>query len=476
MALKILILDDAADIRHLISEILQDEGYQCSEVGDSDTALASFKEDTPDLMILDIWLQGSDKDGLELLIYFKKNNSEIPIIMISGHADIETAVKAIKLGAYDFIEKPFKADHLLLMVERALDAARLRRENEELRQLVGIDVQLVGVSPAVNQLRTVIERVSVTDSRVLISGPAGVGKEVVARLIHGASLRKNFPFVVLNCATMAPGNMEIELFGREAVAERDQIIGTFEQAHGGTLLLDEVGDMPLETQGKIVRVLQEQRFLRVGGSHPINVDVRVIASTNHDLVKEIGNGHFREDLFYRLNVVPIVVSPLRERPEDIPHLIKHFMFEEAELAGLPERKFAEDAMAALQSYDWPGNIRQLRNVVDWVLIMAGGAADDPVKAENLPPEFFSQTPTTMRWEEGSEVMRLALRDARELFERQYLKLQISRFGGNISKTAEFVGMERSALHRKLKSLGVNSGAREEQPDNLTHFQKETALK
>ena len=476
MALKILILDDAADIRNLISEILQDEGYQCSEVGNSDTALASFKEDTPDLMILDIWLQGSDKDGLELLIYFKKNNPEIPIIMISGHADIETAVKAIKLGAYDFIEKPFKADHLLLMVERALDAARLRRENEELRQLVGVDVQLVGVSTAVNQLRNVIARVSVTDSRVLILGPAGVGKEVVARLIHGESLRKSFPFVVLNCATMAPENMEIELFGREAVAERDQIIGTFEQAHGGTLLLDEVGDMPLETQGKIVRVLQEQRFLRVGGSHPINVDVRVIASTNHDLVKEIGNSHFREDLFYRLNVVPIVVSPLRERPEDIPHLIKHFMFEEAELAGLPERKFAEDAMAALQSYEWPGNIRQLRNVVDWVLIMAGGAADDPVKAEHLPPEFFSQTPTTMRWEEGSEVMRLALRDARELFERQYLKLQISRFGGNISKTAEFVGMERSALHRKLKSLGINSGIQEEKSDNLSHFHEETVLK
>ena len=275
---------------------------------------------------------------------------------------------------------------------------------------------------------------------------------------------------------MAPENIEIELFGKEKSAEKDQIIGTFEQAHGGTLLLDEVGDMPLETQGKIVRILQKQRFARVGGTHPINVDVRVIATTNHDLVKEIRNGHFRGDLYYRLNVVPIAVPPLRERPEDIPHLIKHFMNEEAELAGLPERKFAEDAMAVLQSYDWPGNIRQLRNVIDWVLIMAVGGADELVKAEGLPPEFLSQTPTTMRWEEGSEVMRLALRDARELFERQYLKLQISRFGGNISKTAEFVGMERSALHRKLKSLGINSGIQEEKSDNLSYFHEETVLK
>ncbi|MEE2954960.1 MAG: sigma-54 dependent transcriptional regulator [Pseudomonadota bacterium] len=476
MALKVLILDDAPDIRHLISEILQDEGYQCSEFGESDTALAGFKEEKPDLIILDIWLQGSNKDGLELLIHFKEESPEIPIVMISGHADIETAVKAIKLGAYDFIEKPFKADHLLLMVERALDAARLRRENKELRQLFSVDTDLIGVSKAVNQLRNVIERVSVTDSRVLISGPAGAGKEVIARLLHRSSLRKNFPFVVLNCATMAPENIEIELFGKEKSAEKDQIIGTFEQAHGGTLLLDEVGDMPLETQGKIVRILQKQRFARVGGTHPINVDVRVIASTNHDLVKEIRNGHFREDLYYRLNVVPIVVPPLRERPEDIPHLIKHFMNEEAELAGLPERKFAEDAMAVLQSYDWPGNIRQLRNVIDWVLIMAVGGADESVRAEGLPPEFLSQTPTTMRWEEGSEVMRLALRDARELFERQYLKLQISRFGGNISKTAEFVGMERSALHRKLRSLGINSGIQEEKSDNLSHFHEETVLK
>ena len=475
MALKVLILDDAPDIRHLISEILLDEGYQCSEFGESDTALAGFKEEKPDLIILDIWLQGSNKDGLELLIHFKEESPEIPIVMISGHADIETAVKAIKLGAYDFIEKPFKADHLLLMVERALDAARLRRENKELRQLFSVDTDLIGVSKAVNQLRNVIERVSVTDSRVLISGPAGAGKEVIARLLHRSSLRKNFPFVVLNCATMAPENIEIELFGKEKSAEKDQIIGAFEQAHGGTLLLDEVGDMPLETQGKIVRILQKQRFARVGGTHPINVDVRVIASTNHALVKEIRNGHFREDLYYRLNVVPIVVPPLRERPEDIPHLIKHFMNEEAELAGLPERKFAEDAMAVLQSYDWPGNIRQLRNVIDWVLIMAVGGVDESVKAEGLPPEFLSQTPTTMRWEEGSEVMRLALRDARELFERQYLKLQISRFGGNISKTAEFVGMERSALHRKLKSLGINSGIQEEKSDNLSHFHEETVL-
>lgn len=458
----ILVVDDEADIRHLIAEILRDEGYSCREADSSEAALAALEGRIPDLIVLDIWLQGSGMDGLALLELVKAQNPELPVIMISGHADIETAVNAIKNGAYDFIEKPFKADRLLLMAERAIDSARLRRENRELRQTVGRDVPLLGNSNAITQLKSAIERVAPTESRVLISGPAGVGKEVVARLLHGASSRSDGPLIILNCATMAPDRMELELFGSENDIDGTIVPGTFEQANGGTLLLDEVADMPLETQGKIVRVLQEQRFQRVGGNSSIEVNVRVIASTNRDLQEEMANGNFREDLYYRLCVVPVTVPALKTRPEDIGVLVEHFMDTATTTAGLPKREIADDAMACLQSYDWPGNVRQLRNVVDWILIMAGGNSGDPVSADALPPEIGAETPASLRWDEGGEVMALSLREARELFERQYLKAQISRFGGNVSKTAEFVGMERSALHRKLKSLGVYDDERVEE--------------
>jgi two-component system nitrogen regulation response regulator NtrX len=458
----ILVVDDEADIRHLIAEILRDEGYSCREADSSEAALAALEGRIPDLIVLDIWLQGSGMDGLALLELVKAQNPELPVIMISGHADIETAVNAIKNGAYDFIEKPFKADRLLLMAERAIDSARLRRENRELRQTVGRDVPLLGNSNAITQLKSAIERVAPTESRVLISGPAGVGKEVVARLLHGASSRSDGPLIILNCATMAPDRMELELFGSENDIDGTIVPGTFEQANGGTLLLDEVADMPLETQGKIVRVLQEQRFQRVGGNSSIEVNVRVIASTNRDLQEEMANGNFREDLYYRLCVVPVTVPALKTRPEDIGALVEHFMDTATTTAGLPKREIADDAMACLQSYDWPGNVRQLRNVVDWILIMAGGNSGDPVSADALPPEIGAETPASLRWDEGGEVMALSLREARELFERQYLKAQISRFGGNVSKTAEFVGMERSALHRKLKSLGVYDDERVEE--------------
>ena len=458
----ILVVDDEADIRHLIAEILRDEGYSCREADSSEAALAALEGRIPDLIVLDIWLQGSGMDGLALLELVKAQNPELPVIMISGHADIETAVNAIKNGAYDFIEKPFKADRLLLMAERAIDSARLRRENRELRQTVGRDVPLLGNSNAITQLKSAIERVAPTESRVLISGPAGVGKEVVARLLHGASSRCDGPLIILNCATMAPDRMELELFGSENDIDGTIVPGTFEQANGGTLLLDEVADMPLETQGKIVRVLQEQRFQRVGGNSSIEVNVRVIASTNRDLHEEMANGNFREDLYYRLCVVPVTVPALKTRPEDIGVLVEHFMDTATTTAGLPKREIADDAMACLQSYDWPGNVRQLRNVVDWILIMAGGNSGDPVSADALPPEIGAETPASLRWDEGGEVMALSLREARELFERQYLKAQISRFGGNVSKTAEFVGMERSALHRKLKSLGVYDDERVEE--------------
>ncbi len=463
---KILVVDDEADIRRLICEILSDEGYDAGEAGGSDEALAHIGETPPDLMILDIWLEGSSLDGIQLLQAARENLPDLPVIMISGHADIETAVNAIKLGAYDFVEKPFKADRLLVMIERALDAAALRRENAELRQRTTVVPELVGDSSAIADMRAAIERVAQTDSRILISGPPGVGKEVIARLMHQKSKRSDSPFVVLNCATMAPERMEEELFGIEdSVSGAISSKGTFEQADGGTLLLDEVSDMPPATQGKIVRVLQEQTFHRVGGSDPVKVDVRVIATTNRDLQSLITDGKFREDLFYRLNVVPLAMRPLKDRPADIPPLMEYFMQRASGETGIPAREIAPDAMALLQSYDWPGNARQMRNVVEWLLIMAGGGAGEPVRAEMLPPEIAAAAPQSMGWDEGAEIMGLPLRDAREMFERQYLKAQIARFGGNVSKTAGFVGMERSALHRKLKMLGLSANDRIEGGNN-----------
>ena len=455
MAHDILIVDDEADIRLLIAGVLKDEGYATREAADSTQAVAAIQARQPTLVILDIWLQGSELDGIEILRRLRSEMPTVPVVMISGHGTIETAVEAIKIGAYDFIEKPFKSDRLLLVVARAIEAALLRRENEELKLRAGGELDLVGASPAANQLRQQIDRVAPTGSRVLITGAPGSGKEVVARLLHARSRRAQGPFVAVNCATMRPDRLEIELFGSEAETDgAARKIGTFERAHGGTLFLDEVADMPIETQGKIVRVLQEQTFERVGGSHRVEVDVRVVASSNRELAGEIAAGRFREDLFYRLSVVPIKVPPLRERREDIPLLARHFMGRGAEAVRMPAREFGEDALAALQSYSWPGNVRQLRNVIDWLLIMAPGDTHEGVRADMLPNEITSIAPTVVKWDKGSEIMTLPLRDAREVFEREYLLAQVTRFGGNISRTAAFVGMERSALHRKLKSLGV----------------------
>jgi two-component system nitrogen regulation response regulator NtrX len=459
MAHDILIVDDETDIRTLISEVLTDEGYHTRGAANSDTALEEVRSRRPSLVLLDIWLQGSRLDGIGILTEIKRNHPAVPVVMMSGHGTIETAVTAIKQGAYEFIEKPFQTDRLLLAVEHAIESARLHREIEELRARSGGEEELLGNSAAMHQLRQAIERVSPTGSRVLITGPAGVGKEVVARSLHLASKRTDGPFIIVNCAAMHPDRMEAELFGVEALGDSPTRIGTFEQAHGGTLVLDEVADMPLETQGKIVRVLQEQTFERLGGSKRVEVDVRVVAITTRDLPAEIAAGRFREDLFYRLSVVPLRLPPLRERREDIPLLAEHFMAWAAKKAGVPTRPFAEDAKAALQSYDWPGNARQLRNVIDWLLIMAPGDARDPIRAEMLPPEIGSITPAVLRWEKSNEIMTLPLREAREVFEREYLLAQVTRFGGNVSRTASFVGMERSALHRKLKSLGVGSDDR-----------------
>jgi two-component system nitrogen regulation response regulator NtrX len=455
MAHDILIVDDEADIRMLIAGVLKDEGYATREAADSAQALAVIHARQPTLVILDIWLQGSELDGIEILRLLRTGMPSVPVVMISGHGTIETAVEAIKIGAYDFIEKPFKSDRLLLVVERAIEAALLRRENEELRLRAGGDLDLIGTSLLANQLRQQIEKAAPTGSRVLITGPPGAGKEVAGRLLHLRSRRAKGPFVPVNCATMRPERLEIELFGTESSNDgAARKVGTFERAHGGTLFLDEVADMPLETQGKIVRVLQEQTFERIGGSSRVEVDVRVVASSNRELAAEISGGRFREDLFYRLNVVPIKVPPLRNRREDIPLMARHFMARSSEAARLTPRELGEDAMAALQAYSWPGNVRQLRNVIDWLLIMAPGDAREPVRADMLPNEITAIAPTVVKWDRGSEIMTLPLRDAREVFEREYLLAQVTRFGGNISRTAAFVGMERSALHRKLKSLGV----------------------
>lgn len=457
MAHDILVVDDEADIRLLISGILKDEGYQTREASDSDTALAAIQSRLPSLLILDIWLQGSKLDGLELLELVKRDHPELPVVVISGHGTVEMAVQAIRFGAYDFVEKPFQTDRLLLVVDRAVEAARLMRENAELRLRAGGNAELIGGSNAINQLRGAIERVAPTGSRVLITGPPGSGKEVVARLLHQRSRRAAGPFIVLNAATMAPDRMEVELFGIAAEVdggESARKIGTFELAHGGTLFLDEVADMPLETQGKILRFLQEQSFQRVGGGPRVEVEVRFIAASNRDLRGEIQAGRFREDLYYRLNVVPIPVPPLRDHCEDIPDLARHFMAHAAKAAGLPTRVIGADALAALQACEWPGNVRQLRNLVEWLLIMAPGSARSPIRADMLPPDLAASAPPVIRSEHSREIMSLPLREAREVFERQYLDAQLVRFGGNVSRTAAFIGMERSALHRKIKSLRV----------------------
>jgi len=455
MARDILIVDDEADIRELIAGILSDEGYETRTAANDEDALSAIARRRPSLVVLDIWLQGSRLDGLQILEEVLNTYGDLPVVMISGHGNIETAVQAIKLGAYDYIEKPFKTDRLLLIVQRAIEAARLARENAELRRRAGHDAEIVGTSQPILAMRQAVERVAPTGSRVLISGPPGVGKEVVARTIHKLSSRAQGPFVVLNAATMAPDRVEEELFGVEANGSMGRRIGVFERAHGGTLFLDEIADMPLETQGKVLRVLVDQTFRRVGGGQNVEVDVRVVCSTTRNLIHQIEKGTFREDLFHRLNVVPIRVPPLRERREDISLLVEHFMGRSAETLGLPSCQLSADAMAALQAHDWPGNVRQLRNIVERLVIMAP-ADGTKVHVDMLPSEIGSPTPVAMRGDDATEIMSLPLREAREVFEREYLLAQINRFGGNISRTAEFVGMERSALHRKLKSLGVSA--------------------
>lgn len=458
MASDILVIDDEADIRDLVSGILEDDGHQVRTARDSDEALEALRRRSPALVVLDIWLQGSRIDGLELLSMFKEIDEDLPVVVISGHGTIETAVTAIRKGAYDFVEKPFTADRLLLVVQRALETTRLKRENTALKARSAASDDLIGSSAVMSALRASIDRVAQTNSRVLVTGPAGSGKELVARLLHERSPRAAGPFVAINAASIAPDRMESEIFGEEGPDGRPRKLGVFEQAHGGTLFLDEVGDMPLETQSKILRVLVDQRFKRLGGSTDVQVNVRVVSSTSRELRGDIEGGRFREDLFHRLNVVPLRAPSLAERREDIPDLAGYFVGRLAGMSGVPARQIAEDALAALQAADWPGNVRQLRNVIERILILATGDAATAVTVDSLPPEAWPQAGFS-KHDGLQEVIGLPLRDARERFEREYLNVQITRFGGNISRTAAFIGMERSALHRKLKSLGVEAPGR-----------------
>jgi len=456
MATDILIVDDEADIRELVAGILQDEGFSVRSAKDADEALTAIEARRPHLVLLDIWLEGSRLDGLALLDVVKGQHPELPVVMISGHGNIETAVAAIKRGAYDFIEKPFNADRLVVCATRALETLRLKREVRALKHLVPHAQRLVGNSTAVNQLRLTIERVAPTNSRILIVGPSGAGKELAARMIHAASGRANGPFIVINAAAITPERMEPELFGVESAGNgASRKIGALEEAHGGTLFIDEIADMPRETQNRILRVLTEQTFERTGSNTRVSVDVRVITSTSRNLEVEIAEGRFREDLYHRLSVVPIRVPPLAERREDIADLVDYFLNQISASTGLPRRQIGADALAVLQSHSWPGNVRQLRNNVERLLILAGGDPQAEVTAAMLPPDVGALVPTMPAEAGGEQLLSLPLRDAREAFEREYLIAQINRFGGNISRTAEFVGMERSALHRKLKALGVD---------------------
>ncbi|UWR24036.1 sigma-54 dependent transcriptional regulator [Sulfitobacter sp. S190] len=451
----ILIVDDERDIRELISDILEDEGFATRLAGNSEDAMQAVNAEPPALMVLDIWLKDSKMDGIDILKAVKRDNPDVPVVIISGHGNIEIAVAAIKQGAYDFIEKPFNIDQLLVVIRRAMETSRLRRENITLKRRDGSPADMIGNSAAFRTLIGQLDKVTKSNGRVMLTGPAGAGKEVAARYIHTNSNRASAPFVTVNCAGVEPDRMEEVLFGRET-PDRGVEPGLLEQAHGGVVYFDEVADMPLGTQSKILRVLVDQQFTRVGGNDKVRVDLRVISSTNRDLNAEIENERFRQELYHRLNVVPIAVPSLAERREDIPLLAEHFIAEFNKSQGLPQRDITEDATALMQTMVWPGNVRQLKNLVERVLILGEGSA--PIEARELPGE--EETGDT----EGRVVLSgamasLPLREAREAFEREYLLTQINRFGGNISRTANFVGMERSALHRKLKSLGVVTSAK-----------------
>ncbi|PHR60278.1 MAG: sigma-54-dependent Fis family transcriptional regulator [Robiginitomaculum sp.] len=457
MSADILIVDDEEDIRELVAGILEDEGYQTRTAADATQALNAVQERKPALVVLDVWLHGSDLDGLGVLEEVKRLDADLPVILISGHGTIETAVAAIRKGAYDFVEKPFKSERLLLLVRRALELSKLKRENIALRAKDVANLDLIGNSSNINAIRQIVQKVAQANSRILVYGGLGAGKETVARKIHQQSHRHAGEFVVINAAALSPETVEQELFGIEDQRGRTTKTGLFEQAHMGTLYIDEVSDMPMQTQGKLLRILVGQRFRRVGGQHPVSVDVRVISSTSRDLNAEITNGRFREDLYHRLNVVPVSVPSLNERREDIPDLVRYFADKISQSSGMVVREIGEDVMGWMQAAEWPGNVRQLRNYVERLMILAKGSNETAITLDDIPEN--SEPSNEKGGISVDRLVSLTLRDARVEFEREYLEVQISRFGGNISRTANYIGMERSALHRKLKTLGIHSSKR-----------------
>ena len=459
MSQDILIVDDETDIRELIAGILNDEGHNTRTAAGGLKALELIKTRQPNLVVLDVWLGDSERDGLKILDIIKRDHPFVPIIMISGHGTIETAVSAMKKGAYDFLEKPFQTDHLLLIVERALESARLKRENQELKIKARTMSGIVGNSSAIYHIRQTISKIAPTNGRFFITGPIGADKESIAREIHTLSKRAQAPFIVVKCASIHPQNLDVELFGADITglsADTPRKIGLLEKAHGGTLYFDEITQLPLPVQSKIVKTIQENAFYRVGGEKPTDIDVRFLASSSEDVMALIQNGHFREDLFYRLSVSHLVIPPLEERVTDIPLLVESLMEQAAAAKGVLPRRFSEDALVMLQSYAWPGDLQQLSHVIDWVLLMATGDPREAIDSHQLPPEIVNGNRFATNWQQKTaDIVVLPLREAREAFEKEYLLAQLQRFAGNISQTARFVGMERSALHRKLRALGVH---------------------
>lgn len=454
MAYEILVVDDETDIREVISDLLQDEGYQTRTAENGEAAIEMVKSYRPHLIILDIWLGSNRLDGIKVLDILQKEYPGLPVVMMSGHGNIETAVNAIKLGAYDYIEKPFKSDRLLYVIKRSLETFELRRENQELKQRMASDVELVGKSSYIHNLLSSIEKIASSNSRVFISGPTGSGKETVARHIHNLSPRGGLgPFKVLNCACINVESFDEELYGLE-VEGRIIKHGMLEQAQFGTLMLDEVADVPMGSQGKLARIIQEGSMRRLGGEKSIKIDVRLISTTSKDVQVLVQKGMFSEDLYYRLNVVPLKILPLQDRREDLGLLVEEILKEYSRLNGCSKKAITEEALAILKAYDWPGNVRQLKNMLEWVMIMSAEGDQVKITPDLLPPEIRTSTPTASSLEENAELLQLPLREARDYFEKKYLLSQVSRFSGNVSQTASFIGMERSALHRKLRSLGL----------------------
>ena len=449
---NILIVDDEPDIRDTISAVLNDEGYETICASNAQEAQAIMYKELPSLIILDIWMRDSSMDGLSLLNWIKDSNPEIPILMISGHGTVEIAVNAIKAGAYDFIEKPFKSEKLIFMVSRALETSVLKKENAELKKQIRRPDMLVGKSSIINSIRQIIAKVSQTNSRILILGSSGSGKEACARTIHQESPRRNSSFIHVNCSMIS----EEELFGYESKQNINRKkIGLFEKANRGTLYLDEICDLSLELQSKIIHAVQQQLFKRIGGNYEISVDVRVISSSSKNIKQQIELGVLREDLYYRLGVVPIEMPDLKNHTQDIPDLVKYYMSSSSAVLNKPIRILSDDAIASLQRYNWPGNLNELRNIIDWLLIMVPDSSEGIISSDMLPPEI-NYVSIDDNLNSINQFLSLNLKEAREKFEKEYLKMQIERFGGNISRTSTFIKMERSALHRKLKNLEIEN--------------------